>query len=91
VAIRMHTVQLKKKNYIKKEKSSYSDNFLVAATLTPPRQHQKSNISKSNTSKKETVHKCRRHPIIDLRFSPWRKFSLTKTIPSTRSLLGTTN
>jgi hypothetical protein len=29
----------KKKIYSKKEKSSYSDKFLVAATLTPPRQH----------------------------------------------------
>jgi hypothetical protein len=87
----MHTAQIKKKNYSKNEKSSYSDKFLIAATLTPPREHQKSNISKRNASKKETVHKHRRYPIIDLKISPWRKSALTKTMPSTRSLSGTTN
>jgi hypothetical protein len=48
-----------KKNY-KKEKSWYSDLFVVAVDLTPPRQHHKSISSKIDASKKETVHK-RRH------------------------------
>jgi hypothetical protein len=47
---------MKKKKY-KKEKSRYSDQFLGVATLTPPRQHQMSDFSKSGASKKETVHK----------------------------------
>jgi hypothetical protein len=47
----MHTVK-KKKRITKKEKTNYSDKFLVAATLTPPKQRQKSNISKSDASKK---------------------------------------
>jgi hypothetical protein len=51
----MYIAQIEKKNYSKKEKSSYSDNFLVATTLTPPRHHQKSNISKSNASTKECI------------------------------------
>jgi hypothetical protein len=37
-----------------KKKPCYSDKFVVASTLTPPRQHRKSNISKNNASKKET-------------------------------------
>jgi hypothetical protein len=53
----------KKRRIKEKEKSRYSDKFLIAATLTPPRQHQKSNISKSDGSKKGTVHKRRRRPI----------------------------
>jgi hypothetical protein len=40
----MHTA--KKKELQKKKKPHYSDKFLIAATLTPLRQHQKSNISK---------------------------------------------
>jgi hypothetical protein len=38
LAIRMHTIKKKKKN-TKKEKSRYSDQFLVTAAQTPPRQH----------------------------------------------------
>jgi hypothetical protein len=45
VAIRMHTAK-KRRELQKKKKARYSDKFLVAATLTPPRQHQKFNISK---------------------------------------------
>jgi hypothetical protein len=67
----------KNKNYIK-EKSRYNDQFLVAAALTPPIQHQKSSFSKSDTSKKEMVHKHHHRPVINLRFSPWRRSSLTK-------------
>jgi hypothetical protein len=65
----MHTAQNIKKNY-KKEKSRYSNLFLETTALTLPRQHQKFNFSKSDASKKETVHKRRRRPIIDLGFSP---------------------
>jgi hypothetical protein len=54
----------------KKEKSRYSNLFLETTALTPPKQHQKFNFSKSDASKKETVHKRRRRPIIDLGFSP---------------------
>jgi hypothetical protein len=50
----MHTVKINKKNY-KKEKSRYSDQFPVSATLTPPRQQQKSSFSKSDASKKFIV------------------------------------
>jgi hypothetical protein len=46
----------KKKELQKMKMARYSDKFLIAATLTPPRQHQKSNISKSDASKKEIVH-----------------------------------
>jgi hypothetical protein len=46
---------VKKRRIAEKEKPRYSDKFLVASTLTPPIQHQKSNISKSNASKKRTV------------------------------------
>jgi hypothetical protein len=53
--------QKRKKNY-KKEKTSYSDLLLVAADQTPPRQYQKSIFSKSDTSKKGTVHKRRCRP-----------------------------
>jgi hypothetical protein len=85
----MHTTK-KKKNY-KKEKSRYSDKFLVAAILAPPRKHQKSNISKRDASKEETVHKRLHHPITDLRFSPSRKVRDHKTMPLTRLLPDTTN
>jgi hypothetical protein len=60
--------QSQKKNY-KKEKSRYSDKFLVATVLTPPKPHQKSNFSKSDASKKETMPNHHHRPIIDLRFS----------------------
>jgi hypothetical protein len=63
----MHTTK-KRRKITEKEKPRYSDKFLVAVALTPPRQHQKSNIFESNASKKETVHKRHRRPIIDLRF-----------------------
>jgi hypothetical protein len=77
MALRMHAAKKHKKNY-RKEKSRYSDSFLIAAVQPPPKQHQKFSFSKSDTSKKETVHKHRRRPIIDHRFSPWRKSSLIK-------------
>jgi hypothetical protein len=69
----MHTAKKEKEELQKKEKSRNRDKFLVAATLTTPRQHQKSNISKNDAFKKGTVHKHSHRPIIDLRFSPWRK------------------
>jgi hypothetical protein len=46
----------KKKRIVEKEKPRYNDKFLVAETQTPPRQHQKSNIFKSDASKKGKVH-----------------------------------
>jgi hypothetical protein len=61
----MHTA---KKKY-KKEKSRSSDLFPETAALTPSRQHQKSSFSKSDVSKKGTVHKRRRRPLMDLRIS----------------------
>jgi hypothetical protein len=50
----MHTV--KKEELQKKKKPRFNNKFLVASILTPPRQHQKSNISKNNAFKKRTVH-----------------------------------
>jgi hypothetical protein len=73
------------------KKSRYNDLFLVAVVQPPPRQPQKSSFSSRDASKKETMHKRRHHPIIDHRFSSWRKSSLTKIMPSTRSLADTTN
>jgi hypothetical protein len=61
--------QERKKNY-KKRNSRCSNIFPETAALTPPIQHQKSNFSKSDASKKGTVHKRRRRPIMDLRFLP---------------------
>jgi hypothetical protein len=73
----MHTAKKKEKE-LRKEKSRCSELFLVAAVLTQPIQHQKSSFSKSDASKKEMVHKHHHRPIKDLRFSPWKKFLLTK-------------
>jgi hypothetical protein len=66
-ALRMHIAK-KKKNYKKEENSRYINLFLEKAVLTPPRQHQKRSFYKSDASKKETKHKRRRCPIIELRF-----------------------
>jgi hypothetical protein len=77
MALRMHIAKKQKKKY-KKEKSRYSYLFLIAAEQTPPRKHQKFAFSNSDASKKETVHKRCHRPIIDHRFSPWRKTPLTK-------------
>jgi hypothetical protein len=38
--------QKRRRRITEKKKARYSEKFLVAATLTPPRQHQKSNISR---------------------------------------------
>jgi hypothetical protein len=81
----------RRRRTIEKEKSCYSKKFLVSAALTPPRQHQKSSISKSDASKKEIVHKHRCRPIINLRFLPWRKLRVHKTMPSTKLLSERTN
>jgi hypothetical protein len=64
----MHTA--KNERNITKKKSRYIDQKPETAALTPPRQHQKISFSISDVSKKETVHKRCRRPIIDLRFSP---------------------
>jgi hypothetical protein len=65
-----HSRKEKEKRNIEKEKSRYRDRKLEKATLTPPRQHQKISFSTSDASKKETMHKHCRRPIIDLRYSP---------------------
>jgi hypothetical protein len=48
---------------------------LVAATQTTTNTTPDVKFSKSEASKKETVHKHHRRPIIDLMFSTWRKFA----------------
>jgi hypothetical protein len=48
---------------------------LVAATQTTTNTAPAVKFSKSEASKKETLHKRRHHPIIDLMFSSWRKFA----------------
>jgi hypothetical protein len=84
----MHTA---KKELYKKEKPCYSDQILVAATLTPPNQHGKSNPFKSDASKKKTVHKHRRRRIKRSYVFTLEKVLARKTIPSTRSLPDTIN
>jgi hypothetical protein len=65
MAVRMHTAKNRRR-----KKSHYGVKVLVATTQTPPIQLQKSKFSKSDASKKETMQKHRRRPIIDLRFHP---------------------
>jgi hypothetical protein len=52
---------------LKKEKSHYNVPVLAAAE-TPPRQHIKSRFSKTEVSKKETMHKQHHRPIKNLSF-----------------------
>jgi hypothetical protein len=52
----MHTAKKRRRITEKEKDPRYSNKFLVASTLTPPRQHLKFNISKNNASKKGTVH-----------------------------------
>jgi hypothetical protein len=59
-----HSQKIKKK--YKKEKSRFSDLFPKTTTLTPPRQHQKSNFFKNDAFKKGTVHMRRRRPIMGI-------------------------
>src|SRR4051812_6070693 len=61
--------QKRKKNYIK-EKSCYSDQFFDTVDQTPPKQHQKLNNFKSDTSKKEIVLKRHHRPDQGLDFYP---------------------
>jgi hypothetical protein len=76
MAIQMHIVKR-----IKKKKSpaammvprSSSTNTANTASKV---QHY--SFSKSDASKKETVYKRRRRPIVDIRFPSSRKFSLTE-------------
>jgi hypothetical protein len=67
----MHTAKKAKKK-LRKQKTRYGIPALAAIIHPPPRQHLNSKLSKSDTSKKGTVHKCRHRPIKDLRFSPRR-------------------
>jgi hypothetical protein len=67
----MHTTKKKRRRITeKKEKTRYSDKFLVTPAIAPPRQHQKSNIFKSVAPKKLAAQKGHHRRIIDLRFSP---------------------
>jgi hypothetical protein len=87
MALQMHTTIKHKKNYKKeKKKSRYSDLFLVAAVQPPPRQHKKFSFSKRNASKKETVHKHCRRPIIYRRIFTVEKVPAHKTMPSVSPL-----
>jgi hypothetical protein len=54
--------QKKKENYIK-EKSRYDIPVLATMVQPPTRQHLNSRHSKSDASKKVTVHKHHHHPI----------------------------
>jgi hypothetical protein len=76
----MHTTE--KRNT--KRKSRYSDLILVAADQTQPRQHQKSILSKSDTFKKETVHKHRHRPDHRSWVFTLEKVDTYKAMPSTR-------
>jgi hypothetical protein len=69
MAVQMHTAKKAKKK-LRKQKTRYGILALAATTHPPPRQHMNSKLLKSDTSKKGTVHKCRHHPIKDLRFLP---------------------
>jgi hypothetical protein len=60
-----HNQKIKKNYKEKKVPLQYS-----IPTLTPPRQHHKSNFFKSDASKKEIVYKRCRRPIKDLDFHP---------------------
>jgi hypothetical protein len=54
MALQMHKAKKTEKE-LQNRKALYSDIFLVAATQTPPIQHQKFSFTNSDTSKKETV------------------------------------
>jgi hypothetical protein len=68
----------KERKHTENEKSRYRDKFLVTTALTPPKQHQKSDIFKNDTSEKETVHKRHHRPIMDRSLSREEKSALTK-------------
>jgi hypothetical protein len=69
MAVRMHTPKKAKKK-LRKQKIRYGIPALAATIHPPPRKHLNSKLSKRDTSKKGTVHKCRHRLIKDLRFSP---------------------
>jgi hypothetical protein len=69
MAVQMHPTKKEKKK-LRKEKTRYGI-LALAATIHPPqKQHLSSRLSKSDASKKGTVHKRHRRPIKDLGFSP---------------------
>jgi hypothetical protein len=53
-----------------KKKTRYGFPALAATIHPPPRQHLNSRLSKSDASKKGTMHKRHRRLIKDLGFSP---------------------
>jgi hypothetical protein len=69
MAVRMRSAKKRKKK-LRKEKTRYGILALAATIHPPPRQHLNSRLSKSDASKKGTVHKRRRRPIKDLGLSP---------------------
>jgi hypothetical protein len=69
IAVRMHPARKRKKK-LRKEKTCYGIPALVATIHPPPRQHLNSRLSRSDASKKRTVHKHRRRLIKDLGLSP---------------------
>jgi hypothetical protein len=60
----------KNKTKLRKEKTRYGILALAATIHPPPRQYLNSRLSKSDTSKKKTVHKRHRRLIEDLGLSP---------------------
>jgi hypothetical protein len=70
MAVQMHLAKKKRKKKLRKEKTRYGILALAAIIYPPPRQHLNSRLSKSDASKKGTVHKHHRHPIKDLGLSP---------------------
>jgi hypothetical protein len=69
MAVRMHPAKKRKKK-LRKEKTRYGILALAATIHPPPKQHLNSRLSKSDVSKKRTVHKRHRRPIKDLGLSP---------------------
>jgi hypothetical protein len=83
IAVRMHTTIKKRKN-IKKQKSQYSILDLATTIYPPPRQHQRYRLSKSDSSKKKTVHQRHRRPTKYFRFFTLKIVTALKTIHQTR-------
>jgi hypothetical protein len=81
----------KEKKRTSEKKSCYNDLFFVAADQTTPKQHQKSIFFKSDTSKRETIHKCQHLRDHRLYVFTQEKSRAHKTMPSTKLLPGTIN
>lgn len=76
---RMHTTKEKMKRNKKKGPTTAIDSSQQQNSYHHQIQHPGNiTVLKSNTFKKGTMHKHRRCPIKDFRFSPWRKSALPK-------------